>query len=353
MPFPLGDWIDAHEDCRYNLGQSGMRGAIPGPVPTAAEVRRADESELRRLLARDLGVDRTRVFLTTGASAANALTVLYLGRNRRSASRPTCRVWFPEYPPLFDMARQVGFRLTAEPGRTDLAVVSLPRNPEGDLWETGRFLEWASGARSVLVDETFREFAGARSLVQTERPGLWTTGTFTKFFAGDHLRVGFLVAPEESARDFARFHGIAVNHLSPYSVAGASRALHDRERIRRQVRRILDRNVAALRSALPRCLPPRGPVAFDRLGADDAGDRLADRALRASVLVCPGSFFGDPSGVRLCLTRRTFPDDLTAYLRVRSGVFRGGAANRGKVSATGRAARRRPAGTVRATAAPS
>ena len=353
MPFPLAEWIDSHAGCRHDLGQSGMRGSIPAPVPSAAEVRAADEGDFQQLLARDLGVDPRRVFLTTGASAANALVVLHLARLRDESRPARCRVCYPEYPPLFDVAREAGFRLTDSLDSVDLAVVSQPRNPEGNLWDRSRFLEWTSDARWVLIDETFREFAGTPSLGGTGRPGLWTTGSFTKFFAGDNLRVGFVVAPDEQAREFARFHGLAANHLSPFGVAGATCALRDRERTRQRVRRILDRNVAALRTSLPRCLPPRAPLAFDRPGTSAAGDRLAHRALRASVLVCPGSFFGDPSGVRLCLTRRSFPEDLAAYLRVRNGEeARPVPPMRGR-AATGRDARRRLAGNARAKASPS
>ena len=298
-------------------------------------------------------MDTRRVFLTTGASAANAMVVLFLERAREGAESAKCRVCYPEYPPIFDVAREAGFRLTDSLDRVDLAVVSQPRNPEGNVWDRSRFLEWTSGARSVLVDETFREFAATPSLVGTDRPRLWTTGSFTKFFAGDDVRVGFLVAPEEPAEEFARFHGLAANHLSPFAVAGASRALRDREQTRVRVRKILDRNVAALRALLPRCLPPRAPVAFDRPGPADAGDRLARRALRSSVLVCSGSFFGDPSGVRLCLTRRSFPVDLAAYLRVRDAAHPGREESTGGRPTTGRGARRRPAGSVRGKVSPS
>jgi len=330
-----------------------MTGSIPAPVPTRADVRRADASELQRCLADDLGVDTARVFLTTGASQANALTVLYLSLARESWARRSCRVCYPEYPPLFDTAQKAGFRLTEEPGPVELAVISQPRNPEGDLWDRGRFLEWASDARWVVVDETFREFAGTRSLLGTGLPDLWSTGSFTKFFAGDDLRVGFVVAPEESAAKFAGFHGLVTNTLAPYSVAGAIRALRDRAKTRRNARAILDTNRAVVRASLPGVPSPAGPVLFDRPPTGESGDALARRALAASVLVCSGSFFGDPAGVRLCLTRRSFPADLAAYLSVRSRTGKGRTASGTEVSATGPAARRRPGGTDRARAAPS
>ena len=353
MTFPLAEWIDGHADCRHNLAISGMVGTLRAPQPSRSDLRRADPGELRERLANDLRVDPERVFLTTGASQANALVVLFLARRRKGHSAGTCRVCLPEYPPLFHSARQAGFRLTEGAGPTELAVVSQPRNPEGDLWDRARVLDWASGARWLLVDETFREFAGNRSFVGTDHPRLWATGSFTKFFAADDLRVGFLVAPPEVVPEFARFHGLVTNLLATYSVAGATRALRDREKIRRKVLSVLRANVRAVRSAFPRARAPDGPVMFDRLETGEPGTALARRALADSVLVCPGSFFGDPSGVRICLTRRSFPEDLAAYLAVRA---RYRAADRGSVSRgkpTGQAARRRPGGTVRAQGAPS
>lgn len=352
MSFPLAEWIDGHASCRHNLAVSGMVRSIPPPVPTPAEVRRADAEELRSLLAEDLRVDPRRVFLTTGATQANSLVVLFLARTRHGGPAGRCRVCLPEYPPLFDSAREAGFRLGEEPGPAELAVVSQPRNPEGDLWDRSRVLDWASGARWLLVDETFREFAGTRSLLGTDRPRLFATGSFTKFFAGDDLRVGFLVAPEETAREFARFHGLITNLLAPYAIAGATRAIRDRDRTRRQVLDVLRPNLAALRTALPQLRPPDGPVLFDRPETGEHGTSLARRALGSSVLVCPGSFFGDPSGVRLCLTRRSFPRDLRAYLAVRTPP-RPGPRRSAHRKATGRSARRLLGGTGRAKAAPS
>jgi len=209
--------------------------------------------------------------------------------------------------------------LSPSAGVVDLAVTSQPRNPEGDLWDTSRLLDWASGARYLLVDETFREFAETRSVVRTGRPGLFATGSFTKFYGGDDLRLGFVAVPEELIDEFGRFYGVVTNELAPFSVAGAAKALDLRPKLRSVVRTVLRTNRAALRRRWARVPAPRAPLVFDRPETGENGDSLALRAVRASVLVCSGSFFGDPRGVRICLTRRSFPEDLDAYLRVRDG----------------------------------
>jgi aspartate/methionine/tyrosine aminotransferase len=316
--FPLADWIDDHEGCRYNLGKSGMRGTIRHPLPTRTQVRDASEPELRRRLADRVGVSRSRLFVTHGASEANSLAIAFLSRRPRGRS-PRCRVRFPEYPPLYDTARTFGYRVVDSTGPVDLAVASLPRNPEGCLWSSGEIERFTNGARATLIDETFREFTTARSVQRLELPSVWSTGTFTKAYGADDLRVGYVVTPEAEADRFARFHGLVTDEIAEWSVAGALATLDDGERILRDVRRVFERNRAAWRRATPRGPELAAPVAFDD-PVPGGGDRFTLRCLRASILVCPGSLLGKPSGVRVCLTRRSFPRDLAVYRRVRDGA---------------------------------
>ena len=316
MRFPLADWIDAHPECRYDLGTSGMRGTVAVPRPTPAELRSASEHELRHRLGGLLGVAEERVFLTHGATEANALAVGYLVRRHRGRSA-RARVALPEYPPIVDLLRWAGVRVGSAPGPADLAVLSQPHNPDGSLWSADRFAEWTAGARATVVDETFREFTSAPSRSRSTTAGLWATGSFTKVYGADDLRVGFVVAPEPDQTPFARFHGIVADELAPYSVAGALAVLDERDRILARVRSRFERHRALWRRATPRGPELAAPVAFDTAVGPD-GDRFARRCLRASILVCPGSFFGRRRGVRVALTRPSFPRALREYLRVRA-----------------------------------
>ena len=316
MRFPLSDWIDGHVDCRYNLGSSGMQGTVRPPAPSKVQLRSATEAELRAQLGTLLGVDPSRVFLTHGATEANSWAVFYLRRAVRGRIA-RCRVEFPEYPPLFDLAREAGFLISSRAGPSELAIVSQPRNPVGDLWSASRLTDWSQDARAVVVDETFREFTTAPSVQRLGLPGLWTTGSFTKPYGGDDLRVGFVVPPEKETARFARFHGLVADEMPRYSVAGALAVLSRRDRILKEVRSLVGRNHSLWRRANPGGVPLAAPVTFDD-PVPTGGDRFARRCLRASILVCPGSLFGRPSGVRVGLTRRSFPRDLAQYLRVRA-----------------------------------
>lgn len=321
MKFPLADWIDDHARCRHNLGESGMRRVVRPEQPTPRMVREADSSLLRSLLAESVDVDPSRLFLTHGATEANGWAMVFLARRTRGTRR-LCRVRFPEYPPLFDVARWAGFRISDGVAPAALAVTSNPRNPEGIRIAESALHAWAEGSQSLLVDETFREFDRSPSLREEGRRGLWRTGTFTKFFGGDELRVGYVVAPEEAAEEFAHFHGLVADGIPAYSIAGAIATWRARDRIRRRVERVWDRNQAAWRKAFPRAFELAAPVYFDRPALPN-GRALADRCLRASVLVCPGELFGDGRGVRISLTRPTFPEDLMAYLAVRGRASSG------------------------------
>ncbi len=315
MRFPLGDWIDQHPECRHNLGESGMHGSVRLPRPSRLRYDRTVLDELTDALARHLGVGPERLVLTHGATEANSWVAVYLARARSGARHGTGRVRLPEYPPLVDVLAAVGLPPLTSRAPALLAAVSRPRNPEGDLWSRSKLFAWAEGARHLLVDETFREFTSEESVARLGRPRLWATGTFTKVYGADHLRVGWAIAPPEEAERFRRFAGLVTDEVAPSSAAGAVTLLRQGRRLRGEVRALLARNATYLRRADPAVPTPAGPVVFDR--TVEESDRLAERCLGASVLVCPGRFFGDPTGVRLGLTRRSFPTDFEAYLEVR------------------------------------
>jgi histidinol-phosphate/aromatic aminotransferase/cobyric acid decarboxylase-like protein len=316
MSFPLGRWIDSHAGAAHNLGASGMVGSLRTVPMALKRLPEADPALLQHRLARLLGVPDEALFLTHGASEGNAVVLHYLaGELRRERGRtPRLRVERPEYPPIPDTGAVAGFEIVAGGSPADASALSAPRNPLGTPVGDGELDELAEGTTAILVDETFREFTDRPSSAGRRRPGLWVTGTFTKAYGADAIRVGYIAAPPESVAPFERYHGLVTDRVPTHSVSAALALLRDRAKILSEARGILRRNERALRIERPE-LPPLGaPVWLDR-GVD--GDRLARRALRAGVLVSPGSFFGSPNSVRIGLTRRTFPEDLAAYLAVR------------------------------------
>jgi histidinol-phosphate/aromatic aminotransferase/cobyric acid decarboxylase-like protein len=314
----LKRWIDDHHGVAHDLSRSGM----PKDLPTVrAALRRPpapDAGALRTELARIDRVPASTVFLTHGATEATTLVLFYLARALREAGRPLrCTVARPEYPPIADTARLAGFRVVGGAGPADVAALSEPNNPTGRLWGSEGIRSASEGRRAVLIDETFREFTHAPTNAGRSDPPTWVGGSFTKLYGGDDLRVGYVIAPAVSARDFETFHGLLLDELPPASVAGARAILRDRSAILTEVRGRVRRNATLLEAYLPGISTDGAPVAFDRPRRRPT-DGLARLALRSGVLVAPGRYFHDPSGVRIGLTRPTFPADLAAYLRVRS-----------------------------------
>jgi histidinol-phosphate/aromatic aminotransferase/cobyric acid decarboxylase-like protein len=316
MGFPLGDWIDAHSSARFNLGQSGMIGSLRSYDRSLRRLPEPDADRLRTSLARLVGVPGDAIFLTHGATEGNGLVLQYLAvaHRRRLGRTPRLKVGLPEYPPLSDAGRAAGMSVVREHQTADAGVLSAPRNPLGTAVGLAELGGFSHGTRSVLVDETFREFTDQPSAAGERVPGRWTTGTFTKVYGGDAVRVGFIAAPPEEVERFADYHPMVSDRVPPHSVACALALLRDRNAILSEARAILRSNEQALREGFPDLPELAAPVWFDRV---PDGDRLARRAVRAGVLVCPGSYFGDRRGVRLGLTRRNFPAALAAYLAVR------------------------------------
>ncbi|MCI4321780.1 MAG: hypothetical protein L3K05_05690, partial [Thermoplasmata archaeon] len=85
MGFPLGDWIDAHSDVRFNLGQSGMIGSLRAYDRAIRRLPEPNAERLQASLARLVGVPTDALFMTHGATEANGLVLHYLavGHRRR------------------------------------------------------------------------------------------------------------------------------------------------------------------------------------------------------------------------------------------------------------------------------
>jgi histidinol-phosphate/aromatic aminotransferase/cobyric acid decarboxylase-like protein len=318
LPFPLAAWIEGHARCRYNLGESGMLGSLRSTPRLLRRLLRASPGEVVRRIAGLHQVALDRVFLTHGATEANALVLLYLVRRARAAAHhATARIEPPEYPSLREAAMAVGFRVGSDIRGADVAVISNPNNPTGRWVAPDELVSRAHDARELVVDETFREYGPHRS-VAAEGGGVWTTGSLTKSYGADEVRLGWAIAPPEQAGTFGRFHGIVADPIPDLSLRSAAAVLRHRDEVLAETRRIVGANLRHLREAVPDAPSLAAPVWFDRGRNGLPGDALALAGLRRSVLVSPGSFFGDARGVRVTLTRRTFARDLAHYLPVRA-----------------------------------
>lgn len=318
--FPLGTWVDRHRGVRHNLAISGMRGVLESVPRLLKDPPPAGPDQVTAALARIHGVHRNEVFLTHGAHEANFLAVVFLAnRAQQKPRRLTVRIDAPEYPQIAEAVVAAGARVVSEGRRADVWAFSNPNNPTGRWRPPGRIRKGLDDSAIVLVDEAYREFTDVPSVARWGEENLWATGTFTKVYGADEIRVGWSIPPSTLSASYARFHAVAADRIADRSIRAASAILSARDKVLREVRSRFIRNVRALQSAVQGSEAPSGPVWFDQGEGTLSGDRLQAAALRRSILVCSGTFFGDPTGVRICLTRPSFPDDLRQYLTVRKG----------------------------------
>jgi histidinol-phosphate/aromatic aminotransferase/cobyric acid decarboxylase-like protein len=284
----------------------------------------ATERELAQRIARLHRADPRRVFLTHGATEANALALLAIQSTLPHSRALRVRVRLPEYPPLLDAVRLL--RGAFVPGRTtaDVTVASEPNNPTGLLLGDEALEGSRAGTPRLLLDETFREFTNAPPAHVDDHPGLWVSGTFTKVFGADMIRVGYLIVAEEDVPLVAGVQGLLFDEVAPASIAMAVNLLRHRREVLAESRAIFRTNLRALRSHVPDVPALSAPVWLDRIPGTRNGRAFATFAHRAGVLVAPGDLFGAPDGVRVTLTLRSFPRDLEAYLAVRERFVRRG-----------------------------
>jgi histidinol-phosphate/aromatic aminotransferase/cobyric acid decarboxylase-like protein len=320
--FPLGQWVDSHRAVRHNLARSGMVGTLESVPRLLIDPPPAEPEQVRALLAGSHGVHRNEVFLTHGAHEANFLALVFLAtRARGNSRRLTVRIDRPEYPQITDAVAAAGGRVVSGTQRADVWALSNPNNPTGRWRPPHGIRKGLDDSEVILVDEAYREFTDVSSAAGAPEENLWVTGTFTKVYGADEIRVGWSIPPSSARAAYARFHAVAADRIAERSIRAALAILSAREEVLQEVRSKFGRNVRAFQTAVRGAEAPSGPVWFDRGEGKLPGDRVQAAALRRSILVCSGTFFGDPTGVRICLTRPSFPGDLSQYLKVRNVEF--------------------------------
>lgn len=107
----------------------------------------------------------------------------------------------------------------AVPPDADLVVLANPNNPTGILDAPDVVAQLARPGRTLVVDESFVDFAGEEHSLAGRRdlPGLVVVRSLTKLWALPGLRAGYLVAPEEIVERLA-------GQRQPWSVNAAALA---------------------------------------------------------------------------------------------------------------------------------
>lgn len=209
---PAG-WLDLS----VNLNPLGPPPAVRAAIAAAGYGTYADLDPAPAVerLARDSGVERSRIVVTAGATEALRLVTSALlppdgrllllgptyGEYQRLAHLASCsirevRAEPPRFEPPVDAAAAA-----IRDFRPHLVVVCDPNNPTGrsvgaDGW---RRLLAAAGDARLLVDESFAPFPAPGSDVPLDDPRLVAVRSLTKLHAIPGVRAGFLVAAPDLA----------------------------------------------------------------------------------------------------------------------------------------------------------
>jgi aspartate/methionine/tyrosine aminotransferase len=339
----------------YSLTSSGMPAADPAvfgssmPIDLAWGGKEA-LPELEERLSRHLGIDRSRVIVTIGASSAIHLAALTLFRPGTRVAAET-----PSYEPLRALPPYLGAELALverrpEYGwRVDPAAVAKalagaregyvfitnPNNPTGARSSEAEIVELAELAAraggALISAEVYMEYEldpKRRTLACRLAPNTISIGSLTKAYGLGAVRMGWVALGEGLAAERARFVDVSyLNYVDPPTVSMrlAARAFDLLDRLREPIRHMEAAQKPILRRWLAETpgvegsAPELGLTAFPRIvGVDDTRAFARHLVERHGVDVVPGEFFGRAGHLRIGCGLP--PADLTeALTRVAAG----------------------------------
>jgi aspartate/methionine/tyrosine aminotransferase len=320
----------------FSLTQSGMPAADPVLFGASLPIDFGWASngalpEVEEKLARHLGVDRSRVLVTLGASSAMHLAALAL-------FRPGVRVAVetPSYEPLRALPAYFGAETALverraadawalDPAAVERALVGArpghvfltnPNNPTGgrsSADEIVAFARIAERAGGVLLScEVYMEYEldpARRVLACNLAPNAMSLGSLTKAYGLGPARVGWIALGEGLAAERARLVDMLyLDYVDPPTIGLrlASRAFDLLEPLREPIRRMEREQKPILRrwladtAGVEGSMPELGLTAFPKLvDVDDTHAFARHLVAHHGVDVVPGEFFGMAGHLRV------------------------------------------------------
>ena len=300
MAFDTGLWLDSHH-AGYNLSNSGMSGVLD--IKKYFNINdHYTEKDFINEIASLHDVDPHRIVITHGATEAFGLIMLDLMRK----GFKTCNVNVPEYELIYKTPEIYGYKK----GEDGIYALSLPNNP------TGTMPELKGGYKTAVIDETFYEFYS--DLNKFRHDSGYLINTFTKFYAGDDLKLGYIIAPDrQSALDIYGYKGLVVENVSYINVSAGVKILRDHDKIASFVRGIVSSNHRILINNMGKLKfyknikPLNVPVSFVDYSEYTKmdSDKLSDILAKNGVSAVPARLFGvNGTYLRVCITRPDFPE---------------------------------------------
>lgn len=228
----------------------------------------------------------------------------------------------PAWPAYGLMARQLGLEVAAlpatleggwrfDPGRIErarLVILCNPLNPTSTVYPRELVEEAAARARdqgaALVIDEAYRGVAfaevGACAAIRVR--------SFSKEFSMEGWRLGYAVAPAEVAQRLVAFNQLSITCVPEFVQAAGLACLEQEERILGEAREIWRRRAVTASRALGEAgfqfAPPQSGMYVFATHPRLRDDReYVARLLDDGVAVAPGSAFGAPGFVRICVNQ--------------------------------------------------
>ncbi len=338
QPFELERMLSKVENVvEYNLSESGAHPlTLRELLPVPAMIEGLLDSELgypqtngilelrENIAALYDGAVPDNVLVTVGAAEAN-----FISMQTVVAPGDEVVVMLPNYMQIWGIAHNYGmtvhsFHLREERGwapdldglnrvvsdRTKLIAVCNPNNPTGYILTEAEMDAIVAAAERtgawILADEVY---SGAERLTDVQTPSFWgrydkvlAVGSLSKAYALPGLRIGWVVAPENTVDDLWARHEYVTIDTTMLSNTLAAIALSPevRPRIIQRVRDYVRRGFPVLDEWLQEhpglfsLVPPQAAaVAFVRYHLDVNSTELVRRLIHEkSVFIVPGDHFG-------------------------------------------------------------
>jgi len=208
---------------------------------------------LRERLAEPFGVPSDGIVLASGSNLAlEWIAAAATGPGRRVLIPAPSFALYRPYGEIFGGAVEeipLGPDLAYDPGRwcdaierarPSLAILCIPNNPTGsDLDDASvERIVAAAAPGIVLIDEAYRDFSPRdRRGLLSRHENVILLRTFSKAFAAAGLRIGYLVARPDVAREIGKL--APPFHASVFTVAAAETLLDHRDHFESRIRALL------------------------------------------------------------------------------------------------------------------
>ncbi|MDP8011304.1 MAG: pyridoxal phosphate-dependent aminotransferase [Thermoplasmata archaeon] len=308
VEFETGKWILSHQG-KYNLSQSGMSGRI-NLDKYFKSCSFGDENNLKEIIANLNNDSKENVVITHGATEALFLVLYHLkehGSRKFSVERP-------EYEPLFKDPPALGY----EESNKGVFIFSNTNNPTGVELKIKEFYD------AYVVDDTFLQFS--KDLDSARYPeNTYRINTFTKFYGGDEVRIGYIIAPSKDLAERINYlKGIFTEQVSKFNICVAESILKDNDEIKKFVRNEMKRNLSFLKKNMgglkfyKNVEPEVGTVTFLDYSYYTSMDSrsVAEYLFKNQISIVPAEFFGvNGPYLRVCYTRENFQESFVELIK--------------------------------------